>query len=191
MQAVFDSQKWLIMDTETTGLDGNAEIIQIAIVDAKRNCVINSLVKPSNGIPPEATEIHGITDDDVADAPAWEEVQRHVSKVLCGHDIIVYNAVFDRRMLYQTNQRHGLERVDWKQTGDWHCLMEQYSERHGDWSDYHQSYKWVRLEEAAHHQKIKVENAHTALGDCLMTYDLFYKMYGPNGIPFSDIDPEE
>lgn len=49
-------QEWLtnclILDTETTGLGDDAEIVEIAIIDQDKNVLLNSLVKPSKPIPP-------------------------------------------------------------------------------------------------------------------------------------------
>lgn len=49
-------QKWLnsdylIIDTETTGLDNNAEVIEIAIINMHGDVLLNSLVKPTCSIP--------------------------------------------------------------------------------------------------------------------------------------------
>ncbi|ECI8050226.1 hypothetical protein E4470_21395 [Salmonella enterica subsp. enterica] len=65
-------QKWLnsdylIIDTETTGLDNNAEIIEIAIINMHGDVLLNSLVKPTCSIPTAVTKINNITDEMVAD----------------------------------------------------------------------------------------------------------------------------
>ena len=59
----------LILDTETTGLSIEDEIIEIAILNSAGDLLYNQGVKPSQPIPPEVTAIHGITDADVENCP--------------------------------------------------------------------------------------------------------------------------
>ena len=67
------------IDTETTGLDSSAKIVELSaiLVDSKTFKTVQSystLINPQIPIPPKATDIHGITDEDVASAPTFEEV---------------------------------------------------------------------------------------------------------------------
>jgi len=89
---------WVILDTETTGLY-NAEIVEIAIVSHKGEPLLNTLIKPSIPIPAEVTEIHGITDEIVADAPPFSEVYPRIAEVLENKRILIYNAQFDIKIL--------------------------------------------------------------------------------------------
>ena len=56
----------LFLDTETTGLDNRAEVVEIAIADSKGRPVFESLVKPTVAITPRLTDIHGISNAMVA-----------------------------------------------------------------------------------------------------------------------------
>ena len=56
--------------------------------------------------------------------------------------------------------------------------MLQYAKFWGEWDDYRGNYKWQKLIHAARQQGIEVQNAHRALGDCLMTLAVMKKMYG-------------
>jgi len=49
----------VILDTETSGLDSRAEIVEIAVVDTDGRVLVNTLVKPSRPIPPDVSAIHG------------------------------------------------------------------------------------------------------------------------------------
>lgn len=73
-EAVVRCREWLskgavFVDTETTGLNKDDEIIENYIVDAYGAILLDSLVKPTKPIPPEATMINGITNKDVMRAP--------------------------------------------------------------------------------------------------------------------------
>jgi DNA polymerase III epsilon subunit-like protein len=61
------------MDIETTGIDPATDaIIEIASVDMVRDGITNAmdtLVRPTKPIPPGASAVHHIVDEDVANAP--------------------------------------------------------------------------------------------------------------------------
>lgn len=92
----------LILDTETTGLSIEDEIIEIAILNSAGDLLYNQGVKPSQPIPPEVTAIHGITDADVENCPTWPDVWPIVRDWIADRTIIAYNAPFDRDMLSNT-----------------------------------------------------------------------------------------
>lgn len=167
---------YLILDTETTGLD-RGEIVQIAIIDDLGTTLLNSLVKPFSPIPYEASRIHGITDQHVISAPEWAVLWPAVMTLLNGKDVVVYNASYDLRMLYQSSGAWQIP-TDWAEIACWHDAMETFAEVYGEWNSYHGSYRWQRLETAARHYNLPVVNAHSALGDCLMTLGVVKAMAG-------------
>lgn len=175
MELIKGRDDYFILDTETTGLD-TGEIVQIAIINSKGDTVLNTLVKPVNGIPVQAQNIHGISNEKVSTALPWRIVRDDVEKVLKGKHVIIYNAVYDRKMLHKSDEAAGLERRDWRSLATWHCCMEAYAEMRGVWNDYHGSWRWHKLTEACMQQGIAVANAHDALGDCLMTLKLMERM---------------
>jgi DNA polymerase-3 subunit epsilon len=155
-------ETWLILDTETTGLDEDAEIVQIAVLNPAAGASFQTLVKPQNPIPPGATAIHGITDEMVQHAPDFTTVYQKLAEFLIDKTIVIYNASFDTAMLSQTAARYGLE-IYLKNTA---CAMEQYAAYCGVWNDYWKSFKWQRLP----------AGDHTALGDCLATLKIIKEM---------------
>lgn len=98
----------LFLDTETTGLDTQAEIIEIAILDAAGTVLLDSLVKPVGPIPPEASAVHGITAQDVVDAPTWRDIGKRVADIISERLVIAHSADFDSRMMRQSCELHGL-----------------------------------------------------------------------------------
>ncbi|MDS0826045.1 3'-5' exonuclease [Serratia marcescens] len=177
----------LVLDTETTGLDDKAEIIEIAVIDANGKVLLNTLVRPSKPIPPEATAIHGITDEMVKDAPTWPEVSPQLCSLISGKTIAIYNAEYDLRLLEQT------DRV-WKVTPKISvmpqvvCAMHEYAEFYGQKSE-RGGYKWQKLTAAADQQGVTIEGTpHRALSDCLTTLGVIKAMaaggsrYAPQGL---------
>ncbi len=160
---------FVVLDTETTGLRRQAEIVQIAIVDSQNNVLIDTLVKPVHRIPRDVIAIHGITNERVASAPAWAEVTRQVEAVLRGRDVVVYNAKFDRRMMHQSAETARLAKTDWKTFSQWWCAMEAFAEACG-------AYRWQKLATAARYYGIPVVNTHTALDDARLTLAMVQAM---------------
>ena len=68
----------LFFDLETTGLDVvSSRVVQIALLQVLEDGSSReweTLVNPGVPIPPATTAIHGITDEDVKDAPRFEEI---------------------------------------------------------------------------------------------------------------------
>jgi len=73
--------KYLYLDTETTGLDEKAEIIEIAILDVAGNVLLDSLVKPTSPISDAASKVHGIMMSMLGDAPSWQQLAWTKSKL--------------------------------------------------------------------------------------------------------------
>jgi exodeoxyribonuclease X len=68
-----------IIDFETTVLEPSDEIIEVGATDLDCDTWEISVfgaqtIRPRNHIPPQASAVHHITDADVTDAPAWEDV---------------------------------------------------------------------------------------------------------------------
>ena len=72
----------VFLDTETTGLHGRAEIVEISIIDYDGSVLFDKLVKPRQPIPRDAVTVHGITDDMVRDEKSWLHVWPDVEEVL-------------------------------------------------------------------------------------------------------------
>ena len=164
--------RFVVLDTETTGLRYPSEIVQIAICDFMGSEILNTYVRCVLKIPKEATAIHGITNDMLEDAPAWGVVRDQVYEILHGKDVIVYNAAFDFSMLEFSDQVIGVNNIHWHEICDPHCAMLWYADLYGEWDDYHGTNRWQKLTNAVHQQQLIVGNAHDAMGDVQMTYAL-------------------
>ncbi len=169
------TQPYLVLDTETTGLN-DGEICQIAVLSSEGDVLLNSLVKPVRRIPYSATQIHGITDAMVGDAPSWKDISPSLMEILRGQQVVVYNAVYDRRMMEQSAMVAGLPRVDWTAIGMWWCAMEAFAEIYGQRGRH--GYKWQKLSTAARYYGIPVKQAHDALGDVRMTLEICKRIAG-------------
>lgn len=93
-----------IFDLETTGVDPDKDrIVQIAIIRVEpdgRRTTFESLVNPERSIPPEASRVHGIKDEDVRDKPTFAQIRREVEEYLEGAVLGGFNSInFDAPLL--------------------------------------------------------------------------------------------
>lgn len=177
LRAAYARQNWVILDTETTGLK-RGQICQIAVIEPNGNAYFDLLLKPTISIPLDATRIHGITNEMVKDAATWPIFAPNLLKYLSGKEVIVYNATYDRSMMHQSAEAYNMPKIDWKAHAHFICAMQAYAEFYGDWNSYRGSYRWHKLTQACWQQDIDTSGyqAHSAVGDCLMTLELVKAM---------------
>jgi DNA polymerase-3 subunit epsilon len=102
-----------VLDLETTGTDPSQDrIIEISILKLTKAADPDHRTKrvnPGVPIPPEATAIHGIRDEDIAEAPPFASIARTIIRFVEGCDLCGYNLLrFDLRMLLTECQRAGV-----------------------------------------------------------------------------------
>ena len=158
-------QQPVYLDTETTGLDNGAEIVDICVLDHDGSVLVDSLVKPKGKIPLDVIRIHGITNEMVQDAPTWLELWPQVKAALAGRRVAIYNAEFDVRMMQQSHRKHKLR---WDLDATFFCVMQLYAQFYGEWNYSYHSYRWQKLENAGRQCRIKLPNAHRAQADALL-----------------------
>ncbi|MEH0007709.1 MAG: 3'-5' exonuclease [Flavobacteriales bacterium] len=85
-----------IFDLETTGTQlAKDRIVEISILKVYPNGNEEShtwLVNPEMPIPQQAAQVHGITDEDVADKPTFKELAPEIASLLEGSDLGGYNS---------------------------------------------------------------------------------------------------
>ena len=90
----------VVVDTETTGLDpAYCSLIEIAALRMNGPNIVErfqTFVNPGCSIPEEITELTGITNADIADAPTPREAVAAFAQFAGGCDLVAHNAPFDR-----------------------------------------------------------------------------------------------
>ena len=167
-RALLDRADWVILDTETTGLDASASVVQVGVLAPSGAVLFDSLVQSRSRIPSDASAIHGITNAMVADAPSFREVHEQLTHLLGDQLVVCYNAEFDRRLLRQSGRPDGLV-VPGRA---WECAMEQYARYLGNWSPTHRSYRFTRLPDLTGGELRR----HQAIGDCRATLAVIQRM---------------
>jgi DNA polymerase-3 subunit epsilon len=108
------SKPLAVIDLETTGINlGSDRIVEIAIVkimpDGKK-IVKRKLINPEIKIPQVSTDVHGITNEMVKDAPTFRQVANELKQFLDNCDLAGYNSNrFDIPLLVEEFLRIGME----------------------------------------------------------------------------------
>ena len=95
------SKKYIVLDTETTGLEVKQghRVIEIGAVllnDRKKSDeYFHSYLNPSRLIDQEASEVHGIMNEDLEDKPAFDEIAEEFLNFIEGSTLVIHNAPFD------------------------------------------------------------------------------------------------
>ncbi|TXH14197.1 MAG: 3'-5' exonuclease [Hyphomicrobiaceae bacterium] len=99
-------------DLETTGVDReNDRIVEIAVCKLDPTGQTKTFcrrVNPTIPIPATASEVHGITDEDIANEPTFKQLAKGLLEILRGCDIAGFNSnSFDVPVLFNEFQRAG------------------------------------------------------------------------------------
>ncbi len=165
------SLTYTVFDTETTGLNPSQgdEIIQIGatrIVNGKllRTDAFEQLVDPGRHIPESTIPIHGITPEMVRGKPKIGQVLPAFHAYASDTLLVAHNAAFDMKFLQLQERATGL-RFDQPvlDTLMLSAVIHPHQESH-------------RLEAIAERMNITILGRHTALGDALVTAEVFLRM---------------
>lgn len=163
--------KYIVLDTETTGLNAaEDELLQVSIIDNEGTVIFDSYIRPTQHTEwAEAERVNHITPEMVADAPTIAEVMPEINDILKRYDKIVgYNVRFDADFL----KHNGAEFSN----AEYADAMKMFAPIYGEWNDQRGSYKWQKLTAAADYYGYDWsahEEAHNSLGDCYATLHVY------------------
>lgn len=109
-----ESNRQLIMDTETTGLDAlkGDRIIEVGIVEMVGRKFtgekLHVYINPQRGMDEEVIRIHGISEAFLVDKPTFDQVAKSLYDFMDGAEIIAHNASFDMNFLNMEFAKVGL-----------------------------------------------------------------------------------
>jgi DNA polymerase-3 subunit epsilon len=162
---------YTVFDTETTGLEpaSGDEIIQIGAIRIVNGRLLHQetfdqLVDPCIPLKPEGILIHGITHDMLRGQPAIEDVLPAFHDFCADTVLVAHNAAFDMRFLQMKEAATGIRfQQPVLDTLLLSAVLHPNQESH-------------RLESIAERLGINVIGRHTALGDAIVTGEIFLKM---------------
>lgn len=102
------------LDLETTGINVSGDrIVELSILKVSpsgKEEWMSTRINPEMPIPPKVTAIHGISDEDVINAPTFKEVAKNLAAFLEGCDLAGYNAIkFDIPVLAEEFLRANID----------------------------------------------------------------------------------
>lgn len=154
---------YLILDTETTGMSKNDEIVEMGIIDMKENVLYESTFRPQTKMNPFASRVNHITDESLKDAPLFADEWDRILSIINGNVILGHNIKFDVRLMKQTAARYNLTGARFKAV-DTVAMMKRKIQR--------PSYSIDKLA-----QEFGLGNEeHRAASDCLMTLEILRKL---------------
>lgn len=128
-----------------------------------------TLVNPLDAIAPEAQAVHGLTLEQLADAPTFAALEPQLRTLLANKTVITYNVAFDRGILindllrlYRPHVQYWddamRQAMTWADAIDWQCAMHQYARFVGE--PHTHGYRYQRLPNAGHRP---VDDAQTTI----------------------------
>ena len=108
----------IVLDTETTGLEPSEghRIIEVACIELydRRSTGrhFHRYVNPERAIDFAATEVHGLTVDDLGDKPRFAEIADEFLDFVQGAELLIHNAAFDVAFLNLELERAGRPRLE-------------------------------------------------------------------------------
>ncbi|MCZ6629025.1 MAG: exonuclease domain-containing protein [SAR324 cluster bacterium] len=169
--AALSGLRYVVFDTETTGLEPSRgdEIISIGavtIVDGHilQNENFDQLVNPGRPLGPESIKVHGITPDMLAEQPDIGTVLGAFSRFAEDAVLVAHNAAFDMRFLKEKELSTGIR------------LTQPVLDTLLMSAVLHPNQTSHSLDSLIRRYGIENAGRHTALGDALMTAELFLKL---------------
>lgn len=161
-------QTYIVFDIETTGLDPQkdaiTEIGAVKIMDGKIVDTLSKLVNPNREISIQITELTGITNDMVKDAPGIDEILPKFLEFCGANPVVAHNAKFDVSFIRAATARLGLAFEN--------GILDTVSLS----KEIFPSEKKHNLEVLCERFGISLENHHRALDDAQATAQAFIKM---------------
>lgn len=162
--------RFAVVDIEATGaqIGAGEEMIQIACVVIEESQIVHTfqtLVNPAKTISPYITDLTGISDEDVEDAPFFEEIGPLLYHMLEDSVFVAHNVAFDFNFLNEHFERMGHPMLDIPRMD----TVELTQILFPTLSSYH-------LGDICESLDIPIENAHNALSDAEATANLWMKL---------------
>ena len=166
--------KEVILDTETTGLsvkDGH-RIVEIGCIEIENylptNKIFHYYLNPQRKVSQKALEVHGYTDDFLADKKKFSEIAEEFLDFINGKRIIIHNAEFDISHLNHELELAGKNKIDIKNTLDTLEIARDKFPGSG-----------VSLDALC--KRFRIDNSkrdkHTALIDCELLYKVYINLF--------------
>ena len=165
----FSETTFSVIDFETTGTSPkNSRAIEVGIVKIENLKIVDSyqsLINPQQYVPPFITSLTGIENEDLIDAPSFEDISHEIKNFIEGTVLVGHNLPFDFAFLYNEFQRAELILPKLRQVCTLKLSRSLFPEL-----------KSKALGSMVKHLRIRHRDVHRALGDATATAKIFLKL---------------
>ena len=113
LEPSINDSTFCVLDFETTGLSGiHNRVIEIGLVKIRNKKIIDtysSFINPKVFLHDKIKELTGIQDDDLIDAPAFEDIALKIKTFIKGTVLVAHNLSFDFSFLTNEFKRAEIE----------------------------------------------------------------------------------
>ncbi|MEV6048788.1 3'-5' exonuclease [Streptomyces xanthochromogenes] len=137
----------LLIDIQTTGLH-QPYAAQISALEPDGTLVLEELLNPQADFEPEATSLHGLTQDSTRHAPVFSELLPDLTRLFHGRNLLAYNIRYDHDVIHRELHRHYTDAPAahaWIKSTHWHDAMRPLAPWTGLWSSRLLAYRYPRL----------------------------------------------
>lgn len=193
--------KMIVLDTETTGVDDDAHIIELSMtfpheLDMGIDDVLNYTMRYNPGVPvpPESSAVHFISTEDLVNCVTYEDELPNIEMLMEQEHIQYYvghNVQFDQRMINENYLKYRSELPEYLLNNDkWICtlrLAKKLFAEDPEFANLTLSYLWFKF--GLYTDVNRPINAHAAKDDVFMCYRVLIKLIEVC-IERGHIDPE-
>lgn len=179
-------KKISVLDTETTGVESDDDIIEFSIsfpskvtedIDGIDNYTLR--YKPLKDIPPEASAVHFISTEDVANCLNYSDDLENIDALMGCRDYFVgHNVQFDRRMMVDNEYKYRNSVSQYLLDEDrWICTLRFAKKMFAEDVEFKNltlSYLWYKF--GCYREVHRHVNAHAAKDDVFMCYQVLMKL---------------
>lgn len=107
----------IILDTETTGLNplNGDRLVEIGCVETFNHIatgkVFHRYFNPQRDVPEEASRVHGLTNEFLADKPLFGDEVDYFLEFIAESPLVIHNAPFDMGFINAELKRHGYKTI--------------------------------------------------------------------------------
>src|SRR5690606_32696404 len=164
-----EQTEFSVVDVETTGITPRLNsIIEIGIVKVKGLKIIDrysTLINPGRPVPYYITQLTGISDDEIFNAPFFEEVADEILQFISGTVLTAHNLSFDKSFLNREFLLTGRDKLKLPEL----CTVRLAKRLFPD-------LRSKSLSSLCRHLRVKLINAHRALPDAEATAKVLIRM---------------
>lgn len=160
---------FVVIDTETTGMTADDEVIELSVVDMDGTVLYDSTFCPVSEVNPFASSVNHLTNECLCDSPLFTDEWSKIKSFIGNKKVLAHNTKFDQRIIKQTLEKYNMDSsiVDSLFADCYDSVS--IAKKYLDLPSY-------SLENIAHSLGIRRAESHRAADDCIMTLEVLTRL---------------